>query len=127
MTIKYSWLHPPVKYLGLPLISSRLTAGDLMPLIQKVDERLKGWGKMQLSFAARVQLLKSDISALNIYWAMAFILPKGVIKNIESRMKKFLWQGGTGTGISKVVWAEVCKPLDEGARGSGHSNPLTVH
>ncbi|KAL0439658.1 UNVERIFIED_CONTAM: LINE-1 reverse transcriptase [Sesamum latifolium] len=32
----------PVRYLGLPLISSRLTIRDCAPLIRKVDERLKG-------------------------------------------------------------------------------------
>ncbi|KAL0455382.1 UNVERIFIED_CONTAM: hypothetical protein Slati_0877400 [Sesamum latifolium] len=54
----------------------------------------EGWSSLGLSFAARVQLLKSVISALNVYWAMAFILPKGILKVIETRMRKFLWQGG---------------------------------
>ncbi|KAL0455501.1 UNVERIFIED_CONTAM: hypothetical protein Slati_0889300 [Sesamum latifolium] len=37
----------------------------------------------------RIQLLKSVISALNVYWAMAFILPKGTLKTIEAHMRKF--------------------------------------
>ncbi|KAL0405895.1 UNVERIFIED_CONTAM: hypothetical protein Slati_3903400 [Sesamum latifolium] len=47
----------PVRYFGLLLISSRLTAGDCKCLILKVDERLKSWGKL-LSFVVRVQLLR---------------------------------------------------------------------
>ncbi|KAL0455549.1 UNVERIFIED_CONTAM: LINE-1 reverse transcriptase [Sesamum latifolium] len=89
----------PLRYLGLPLFSSRLTLADCKPLLLKVDERLKGWGKVQLSFAARLQLLQSVISALNLYWAMAFILPKGVIRAIEARMRNFLWRE-----VPTVVW-----------------------
>ncbi|KAL0455353.1 UNVERIFIED_CONTAM: hypothetical protein Slati_0874500 [Sesamum latifolium] len=44
----------PVRYLGLPLISSRLTIDDCKPLLVKVDERLQGWSSLRLSFAARV-------------------------------------------------------------------------
>ncbi|KAL0434455.1 UNVERIFIED_CONTAM: hypothetical protein Slati_2779800 [Sesamum latifolium] len=79
-----------VRYLGLPLISSRLTIRDYAPLIRKVDEWLKGWNTLQLLYATRIQLLRLVISSLNVYWAMAFILPKGVLKEIEARMRKFL-------------------------------------
>ncbi|KAL0439731.1 UNVERIFIED_CONTAM: hypothetical protein Slati_2456100 [Sesamum latifolium] len=102
----------PVRYLGLPLISSHLAVDDCKPLLLKVDERLQGWSSLRLAFAARVQLLKSMISALNVYWAMAFIFPKGVLKTIEARMRKFLWQGGSDSGVAKVGWSDVCKPGD---------------
>ncbi|KAK4384368.1 hypothetical protein Sango_3068900 [Sesamum angolense] len=42
--------------------------------------RIKGWDSIQLSFAGRLQLIKSVLMSLNVYWAMAFILPKGVIR-----------------------------------------------
>ncbi|KAL0444846.1 UNVERIFIED_CONTAM: hypothetical protein Slati_2207300 [Sesamum latifolium] len=116
--------HLPVRYLGLPLISSRLSIDDCKPLLLKVDERLQGWSSLSLSFAARVQLLKSVISALNIYWAMAFILPKGVLKAVEARMRKFLWQGGRDSGAVKVAWVDVCKPLEEGGQGIRRLEPL---
>ncbi|KAL0401921.1 UNVERIFIED_CONTAM: putative ribonuclease H protein [Sesamum latifolium] len=116
--------HLPVRYLGLPLISSRLSIEDCKLLLLKVDERLQGWGSLSLSFAARVQLLKSVIFALNIYWAMAFILPKGVLKAVEARMRKFLWQGGRDSGAVKVAWIDVCKPLEEGGQGIRRLEPL---
>ncbi|KAL0378338.1 UNVERIFIED_CONTAM: hypothetical protein Sradi_3139300 [Sesamum radiatum] len=75
----------PVRYLGLPMISSRLTATDCKPLLQKLDEMLKGWSTVQLSYAARIQLLQAVISAMNIYWYMTFILPKSIIRIIEGR------------------------------------------
>ncbi|KAK4384116.1 hypothetical protein Sango_3090300 [Sesamum angolense] len=39
-----------------------------------------GWESIQLSFAGRLQLIKSVLMSTNVYWAMAFILPKGVIR-----------------------------------------------
>ncbi|KAL0451184.1 UNVERIFIED_CONTAM: hypothetical protein Slati_1096500 [Sesamum latifolium] len=104
-------------YLGLPLISSWLTVNDCRPLLIKVDERLNGWGSLQLSYVARVQLLKSVIPALNIYWAMEFILPKGILKVIEARMQKFLCKGASSAGMIRVAWSDVWRPLEEGGQG----------
>ncbi|KAL0322039.1 UNVERIFIED_CONTAM: Transposon TX1 uncharacterized protein [Sesamum calycinum] len=47
----------PLRYLGLPLIASRLTMLDCQPLLQKIDARIRGWDGVGLSFAGRVQLI----------------------------------------------------------------------
>ncbi|KAL0316613.1 UNVERIFIED_CONTAM: hypothetical protein Sradi_5539500 [Sesamum radiatum] len=107
----------PVKYLGVPLTSSRLTIADCRPLINKLDARLAGWNHQNLSYAGRVQLIKSVLSTLHTYWASVFILPKGIIKILESKMRKFLWQGPSGKGNAKVKWEQICKPKEEGGLG----------
>ncbi|KAL0401453.1 UNVERIFIED_CONTAM: hypothetical protein Slati_4175200 [Sesamum latifolium] len=61
----------------------------------------------------RVQLIKSVLMVLEVYWTMAFILPKGVIKEIEKRLRSFLWKGTASSGYPKVAWDQVCKPLAE--------------
>ncbi|KAK4381130.1 hypothetical protein Sango_2997300 [Sesamum angolense] len=43
----------PLRYLGLPLISARLSITDCQPLLQKIDSRIKGWEGVQISFAGR--------------------------------------------------------------------------
>ncbi|KAL2252912.1 UNVERIFIED_CONTAM: hypothetical protein Sindi_0085900, partial [Sesamum indicum] len=43
----------------------------------------------------------------------AFILPKGVIKDIEKRLRAFLWRGTGNSGYPKVAWKEICKPKEE--------------
>ncbi|XP_011085645.1 uncharacterized protein LOC105167570 [Sesamum indicum] len=48
----------PVTYLDLPLTSSRLTITDCKLLLLKIDKCLQGWDAFQLSFAARIQLIK---------------------------------------------------------------------
>ncbi|KAL2246363.1 UNVERIFIED_CONTAM: hypothetical protein Sindi_2904500 [Sesamum indicum] len=109
--------HLPMRYLGLPLISSRLTISDCQPLLSKIDARIVGWEGMSLSYAGRVQIIKSVLSALSIYWASAFILPKAIIKEAEKRLRRFLWKGTSMTGYAKVAWKDVCKPIGEGGQG----------
>ncbi|KAL0444660.1 UNVERIFIED_CONTAM: hypothetical protein Slati_2188700 [Sesamum latifolium] len=48
---------------------------------------------------------------------MAFILPKHVIKEIEKRLRHFLWKGNTEGGSAKVSWRQVCRPVSEGGLG----------
>ncbi|KAL0423432.1 UNVERIFIED_CONTAM: putative ribonuclease H protein [Sesamum radiatum] len=109
--------HLPLRYLGLPLLASRLSISDCKPLLLKIDSRIKGWESIQLSFAGRIQLIKSVLMSLNVYWAMAFILPKGVIREVEKKMRTFLWKGNSAVGYPKVAWNVVCKPIEEGGQG----------
>ncbi|KAL0307939.1 UNVERIFIED_CONTAM: Transposon TX1 uncharacterized protein [Sesamum calycinum] len=107
----------PLRYLGLPLIVSHLTKLDCQPLLQKIDARISGWDGVGLSFVGRVQLIKSVLLAFEVYWAMVFLLPKGVIKEIVKRIRTFLWKGNSSSGYSKVAWESVCKPIEEGGQG----------
>ncbi|KAL0289735.1 UNVERIFIED_CONTAM: hypothetical protein Sradi_7066500 [Sesamum radiatum] len=52
-----------------------------------------------------------------VYWAMAFILPKHIIKEIEKRLRNFLWKGSSERGYAKVSWQKVCRPVSEGGLG----------
>ncbi|KAK4388157.1 hypothetical protein Sango_2422300 [Sesamum angolense] len=75
----------------LSLDHARLSAS-----LQKIDARIRGWDGVGLSFAGRVQLIKSILLAFGVYWAMAFLLPKGVIKEIVKRIlikheKESIW------------------------------------
>ncbi|KAK4390090.1 hypothetical protein Sango_2072300 [Sesamum angolense] len=54
--------HLPALYLGFPLISSRLSLSGCKPLLSKIGSRIRGWGGLQLSFAARFQLIKGIVT-----------------------------------------------------------------
>ncbi|KAL0282289.1 UNVERIFIED_CONTAM: Retrovirus-related Pol polyprotein from type-2 retrotransposable element R2DM [Sesamum radiatum] len=107
----------PIKYLGVPLTSSRLTVADCQPLIDRLTSRLAGWNHLNLSLAGRTQLIKSVLSSLHLYWASVFILPKSIIKVIESKLRSFLWKGSGSSGLAKVAWAQVCKAKEDGGLG----------
>src|SRR3954467_8412272 len=70
----------PVKYLGVPLISGRLSFTDCKPLIDKITQRIRSWGVKKLSFAGRIQLIQSVVQGITQYWCTHFILPKKVLK-----------------------------------------------
>ena len=47
--LKYS--HQNITYLGVPLISGRLSYSDCNPLIDRLTERMRAWTAKHLSFA----------------------------------------------------------------------------
>ncbi|GJU43577.1 hypothetical protein Tco_1200843 [Tanacetum coccineum] len=78
----------PVKYLGVPLISSRLLNKDCKVLVEKAKNHMGDWKNKSLSFAGRLQLCK------------------------------FLWCNGEyKRGRAKVAWDDFCLPKHEGGLG----------
>ncbi|XP_071716678.1 uncharacterized protein [Rutidosis leptorrhynchoides] len=108
----------PVKYLGLPLIATGLKYKDCHPLIDTVKKRLLDWKSKSLSFAGRLQLIKSVLCSLQVYWISMLVLPKCVVIDIERLMRNFLWGGYDGKrGFPKVAWSDVCHSKDQGGLG----------
>ncbi|GJS81490.1 hypothetical protein Tco_0748031 [Tanacetum coccineum] len=81
----------PVNYLGVPLISSRL------------------------SFARRLQLCKSVIASMQVFWASVLVIPMGIDYDIQQLIRGFLWCNGKyKVGNPKVAWVDICLPKKEG-------------
>ncbi len=57
----------PVRYLGVPLISKRLSAVDCEVLITKISSRIDSWLVRKLSFAGRLQLMSSVLLSLQLF------------------------------------------------------------
>ncbi|KAL0374219.1 UNVERIFIED_CONTAM: hypothetical protein Sradi_3337600 [Sesamum radiatum] len=56
----------------------------------------------------------------------AFILPKGIIREIETRLREFLWKGISNVGYPKGAWSQVCKPVTEGGLGMREIRALNL-
>lgn len=80
----------PIRYLGLPLCSRKLSIADCDPLLSKIRMKMNSWLHRKLSLAGRLRLLSSVISGLIMFWTQAFFLPKTVIKKINSLCSSFL-------------------------------------
>ena len=107
-----------VRYLGVPLISTNLKAVDCRVLVDRIVARAKSWTSHVLSFAGRLQLVQSVLFSIQVYWSSMFILPKAVVKKVESTLCSFLWRGlELRKGGARVAWSSVCLPKEEGGLG----------
>ncbi|GAV92955.1 zf-RVT domain-containing protein, partial [Cephalotus follicularis] len=104
----------PVTYLGVPLITKRLSKADCNPLVERITAEANSWVSKALSFAGRLQLVKATLATMQTFWCSTFLLPMSVVHDCERILRRFLW-GGNGRG--KVKWVEVCKSFEEGGLG----------
>ncbi|XP_074291247.1 uncharacterized protein LOC141618022 [Silene latifolia] len=105
----------PVKYLGIPLFSSRLTQPMFAPLLEKIRQHVSHWATHLLSYAGKIQLINSVIFGLSIFWGSSVLLPIGIVKKINKLCKDFLW--GISAGMYKMTfkrWDSFCLPRAEG-------------
>ncbi|GJR54457.1 hypothetical protein Tco_1404978 [Tanacetum coccineum] len=108
----------PVKYLGVPLISTCLIYRDCKELTDRIRSRIKDWKNKSLSAAGRLQLVRSVIGSMHVYWASVFVLPTRILLELEQLIRGFLWcQGDMRKGKAKVSWEVVCLPKNEGGLG----------
>lgn len=95
----------PVRYLGVPLITSRLRRKNCLALVDKIVAKAKSWTCRALSFAGRLQLINSILFAIQIYWSSIFMLPKAVIKQVEQTLRAFQvvsWKMGVPRWLGNV-------------------------
>lgn len=105
----------PVRYLGVPLITTRLHAYDCKVLIDKITNRVQSWSNRLLTYVGRAQLITSVLFSTQIYWSSIFILPQKVLKSIEAILRTFFWTGpDLKKSGAKVKWSNVCAPKKEG-------------
>ncbi|KAG7543595.1 Reverse transcriptase zinc-binding domain [Arabidopsis thaliana x Arabidopsis arenosa] len=108
----------PVRYLGLPLLTKKMTTADYLPLIERIRSQIQSWTARALSFAGRLQLIGSVIFSLTNFWIAAFRLPKDCIREIDKLCSAFLWSGPSlNPRKTKVAWSDVCSPKSEGGLG----------
>ncbi|KAK5820340.1 hypothetical protein PVK06_025387 [Gossypium arboreum] len=107
----------PVRYLGVPLVTRRLTVKDCAPLIDKMSERVNCFVK-KLSYAGRLQLIQSLIFNVQKYWCTHFFLPKSVIHRIKQMCLRLFWKGKDRPAKgARVGWSFICLPKSEGGLG----------
>ncbi|XP_020262871.1 uncharacterized protein LOC109838852 [Asparagus officinalis] len=104
----------PMRYLGSPLVSKRLSFLDCSSLISKISDQLQNWQcRKKLSYAGRIQLIKTVILGIQIHWTSNYILPIKVLEKIDMLCSAFL----CGSKIHLVSWAEVCNAKKLGGLG----------
>ncbi|XP_020249132.1 uncharacterized protein LOC109826514 [Asparagus officinalis] len=109
----------PIKYLGVHLICKRLSYIDCFPLFRKITSQFQTWLKFQkLSYARRLQVIKSVILGVQLYRTSNYILPAKVLHKIDVLCRDFLW--GKTDQVFKtplVAWEKICKEKKYGGLG----------
>ena len=108
----------PIRYLGIPLVSSHLTKVDCTALVDRITMHINHRFARYLSYAGRLQLVNSILFRIQTYWSSMFILLVGIYKQIKQLMTRFLWMGKKlDYSKAKVVWKDIVKPKMEGGLG----------
>ncbi|GAV61905.1 hypothetical protein CFOL_v3_05430 [Cephalotus follicularis] len=104
----------PVTYLGLPLITKRLSNVNCSPLVERMLAKANSWVSKALSFAGQLQIVMVTLASMQTFWSRTFLLPMSTLRVCEKVLRDFLWGGPCR---AKVKWKEVCKPLQQGGLG----------
>ncbi|KAG7588723.1 Zinc finger CCHC-type superfamily [Arabidopsis suecica] len=108
----------PVRYLGVPLMAQKMRRQDYQPLIDKINLKFTSWTARHLSFAGRLQLLKSVIYSTINFWTSIFLLPNQCLLKLEQMCNAFLWKGALNSARgAKISWETVCTAKECGGLG----------
>lgn len=96
----------PIRYLGVPLNSKRLPVMQYYPLVDKMSGRIISRTSKFLSYSGRLQLIKTVLFSIQVYWSQIFVLPTRT---------NFLWGGGVEMKRkAPLAWDRVCWPRTAG-------------
>ena len=81
-----------VRYLGVLLISTKLSFKDCQQIFNKIKSKIESWAAKKLSYGGRLQLIQLVLSGIYLYWFNVFMLPKDVIHKIDGMLLLFYGQ-----------------------------------
>jgi hypothetical protein len=98
-----------VKYLGMPLSPSKLPKSACQPLIDRAADRLPIWKGILMNRSSHLALIKTTLSAIPTYTAIALGLPGWVQGAFIGIMRAFLW---TRSDVAQPGRCMVAWPID---------------
>ncbi|GAU50883.1 hypothetical protein TSUD_411120 [Trifolium subterraneum] len=108
----------PFNYLGVPIFKAKPKALYFQPIVDKVKLKLASWKASLLTYAGRIQLVKSVIHSMLVYSITTYSWPVSIIKELESYIRNFIWSGDyLVRKLVTVSWHKVCSLIDEGGLG----------
>ncbi|KAJ8419248.1 hypothetical protein Cgig2_009795 [Carnegiea gigantea] len=81
----------PFRYLGVPITANKLSKLECSVSMEKFTRRITTWAIRTISCARKTVLINSVLMGVFNFWAKIFIIPKGVIKELERLCRNYLW------------------------------------
>lgn len=108
----------PLKYLGVPIVSSRLTKIECNELVEKITARIQTWSTRHISYAGRLVLINTVLFGIFNYWASIFLLPHEVTEKLTKLSRNYLWYGSVEFRHPPYVsWKQSCQTKAKGGLG----------
>jgi hypothetical protein len=109
----------PIKYLGIPLSTSKLPRSALQSLLDKAVDKLLVWKGSMMHHSGQLVMVKSTLSVVPIYTTICMGLPAWMHKGLVRIAKAFMWSGSNVVQAGKclVAWERVQHPLHLGGLG----------
>ncbi|KAJ9186725.1 hypothetical protein P3X46_002268 [Hevea brasiliensis] len=106
------------RYLGVPLLHSRVTKATYQYIVDKVRKKLNSWNVKKLSLAGRVTLARSVLAAIPIYSMQTACIPQAVCHEVDKLCHQFIWGASAAKKkIALVSWERVQLPKEMGGLG----------
>eukprot|EP00253_Pinus_taeda_P020018 PITA_20018 len=105
----------PSRYLGAPLTLKQWQKVHWEKFLASMERKCKHWTNRALNFAGRLILIKAVLQAIPQYMLSIFLAPKGILDQMRSIQRSFLWSGNNEKKKwSLVAWKKLCKRKDRG-------------
>ncbi|CAI9117200.1 OLC1v1018546C1 [Oldenlandia corymbosa var. corymbosa] len=85
----------PFTYLGCRIFNGRKKAAIFQFLLDAMDAKLLNWKNKFLSLGGRLMLIRYVLSSMPLHVFSVIPPPKSVIRAMEARCQKFLWEGSS--------------------------------
>lgn len=104
--------------LGVPIFKGKPKSSHLLPITDKIKDKLGSWKGVLLSIMGRVQLVKFVIQGSLLYCFQVYYWPASLLKKVDSWLRNFIWSGEVSTRkLVTVAWSKMCAPFNEGGLG----------
>lgn len=78
---------------------------------------LERWKSKTLSFGGRITLIKAVLQSYPIYTLTSTMVPRTVLRRMESLVAQFLWNVKGEARTHWINWSSICYPILEGGLG----------
>ncbi|XP_058749172.1 uncharacterized protein LOC131622119 [Vicia villosa] len=105
-------------YLGLPSLIGRSKKAAFGYVKDQIWKKINSWRGRPISKAGKEVMIKSVLQAIPSYIMSLFILPEGMVSDIEKMLNSFWWGGGSNqNGIRWMKWGNLTGSKEEGGIG----------